>query len=95
MAFGSCKNCERLQAQNDKLLEAVLSMRMNGGVMPQPARITPPAMPPEERAVIRAHDEFVEEAAKHIATITGQPIERARQEAERFRREIDAPISLP
>ena len=95
MAFGSCKNCERLQAQNDKLLEAVLTMRMNGGSIAKPAKITPPAMPPEERAINRAHDEFVDEAAKHLAAVTGVPIERARQEAERFRRELDTPLQLP
>jgi hypothetical protein len=99
MAFGKCQSCELLRtelnewkARHDKVMDAMLAMRANGASLPQPAKITPPMIPAEERAMVRAHDEFVDEAAKHLAQATGVPIARARIEAERLRREIDGPM---
>ncbi len=94
MAFGSCRQCEAWQVRYDALLEKYHALRLSGAVPMTQARITPAQAPPEERAINRAHDEFVEEAAKHIAQATGVPIEKARQEAERFRQEIDHPIDM-
>lgn len=54
-------------------------------------RVTPAPPPPEERAMARAHDEFVEQAAAHFVATGVSPTE-ARAEAERLRKMVEEPM---
>lgn len=54
-------------------------------------RVTPAPPPPEERAMARAHDEFVEQAAAHFVATGANPAE-ARAEAERLRKMVEEPM---